>query len=208
MTDTVIFIFELAGTVAFAVSGATVAIEKKMDIFGVIILGLTTSIGGGILRDLLLGISPPSTFQNPAYAVTAICVSVIIFLPSVRNILGKNQRFFGALLLVIDSLGLGIFTMVGVQTAFHAASGGLFLTLFVGVVTGVGGGIMRDVMAGNTPYVFVKHFYACASLLGAISAVVLWQAIGEMTAMLTGAAVTVILRFLAAKYRWKLPRAK
>ena len=200
--------FEILGTIAFAVSGAVVAISKKMDIFGVAILGMTTAVGGGILRDLILGITPPAAFQSPGYALTSIAVSMLVFLPPVRRLLHWNEKLYDTALLLFDAIGLGIFTVIGVQTAY-IATGELnaFLAIFVGVVTGCGGGVMRDVFAGSPPSIFVKHFYATASLLGAVACLLLWN-IGQMPAMLIGAAVTLTLRLLAAHYRWSLPKAK
>ena len=200
--------FEILGTIAFAVSGAVVAISKKMDIFGVAILGMTTAVGGGILRDLILGITPPAAFQSPGYALTSIAVSMLVCLPPVRRLLHWNEKLYDTALLLFDAIGLGIFTVIGVQTAY-IATGELnaFLAIFVGVVTGCGGGVMRAVFAGSPPYIFVKHFYATASLLGAVACLLLWN-IGQMPAMLIGAAVTLTLRLLAAHYRWSLPKAK
>ena len=192
----ILFVLEIIGTIAFAVSGAVVGIQKKMDIFGVSILGLTAAVGGGILRDLILNITPPAAFQNPVFAATAILVSILIFIPAVR-------------ILFMDSVGLGLFTVVGVQVATAAMpERNLFLITFVGVLTGVGGGILRDVFAGNTPYIFIKHFYACASIIGAWTCALLWPHTGAVTAMIAGAAITVILRLLAARFRWSLPKAR
>ena len=134
--------FEILGTIAFAVSGAVVAISKKMDIFGVAILGMTTAVGGGILRDLILGITPPAAFQSPGYALTSIAVSMLVFLPPVRRLLHWNEKLYDTALLLFDAIGLGIFTVIGVQTAY-IATGELnaFLAIFVGVVTGCGGRI-------------------------------------------------------------------
>ncbi len=204
----ILFILEIIGTIAFAVSGAVVGIQKKMDIFGVCILGLTASVGGGILRDLILNITPPAAFQNPVFALTALLVSILFFVPAVRNAF-EHRKFYEALILVMDSIGLGLFTVVGVQVATAAMpERNLFLITFVGVLTGVGGGLLRDVFAGNTPYIFIKHFYACASIIGAWTCALLWPLTGSAAAMIAGAAVTVILRLLAARFRWSLPRAK
>ena len=134
--------FEILGTIAFAISGAVVAISKKMDIFGVAILGMTTAVGGGILRDLILGITPPAAFQSPGYALTAIAVSLLVFLPPVRRLLHWNEKLYETALLLFDAIGLGIFTVIGVQTAYIARGElNVFLAIFVGVVTGCGGGV-------------------------------------------------------------------
>lgn len=209
MSGSLLLFVEIMGTVAFAASGAMTGLKKEMDVFGVVILGLTTAVGGGVIRDLVLGITPPNTFRDPLYAMVAIAVSVAVFLPAVQRLLGKNHRFYDLSMLLMDSLGLGVFTVVGVRTAYGVSGDyNLFLLTFVGVITGVGGGILRDVMAGNTPYVFVKHFYACASLIGAALCALTWSGLGEAGAMMLGAAVVIVLRLCAARYRWSLPKAK
>ena len=184
-------------------------LKKGMDVFGVAILGLTTAVGGGMIRDLVLGNTPPVMFRDPIYAVIAIITAVIVFLPAVQRLLDRIHGLYDVLMLWMDSLGLGIFTVVGIQTAYATVEQpGVFLLLFVGVVTGVGGGLMRDLFAGDMPYIFVKHFYACASLLGAVVCIVLWGLLGQTAAVVLGAATVVLLRMLAVKYRWSLPRAK
>ena len=204
-----ILALELIGTVAFAISGAVVAVRKGMDVFGVTILGLTTAVGGGVVRDLLLGNTPPVTFREPVYALTALGVSLVVFLKPVRTFLTGNHRHAAMLLQLSDSLGLALFTVSGVEVAYllgHAES--LFLLTFGGVVTGVGGGVLRDIMAGRTPYIFVKHVYASAALAGALLCALLWPVIGQAASMLTGFAVIMIIRLLSAHYRWSLPHAE
>ncbi len=207
MAKLLLLIFELLGTVAFALSGALIGISKKMDIFGVTTLGLITAVGGGVIRDLILGNTPPETFKNPIYSLVALGVSVIAFIPFFRNALLKNQRVFDIILLIMDSLGLAVFTVVGIETANNVIGYNWFIMLFVGVVTGVGGGVLRDVLSGNTPYIFVKHFYATASLLGSAATVVLCRFIGMANAMMIGALIVFCLRLCAARFHWKLPKA-
>lgn len=207
--DTVILAIELVGVLSFAASGAMTGLRKNMDLFGVCILGLTTAVGGGVLRDVILGSTPPATFQNPIYAAAAIVTSLVLFLPRVRRLLNRSQRLYDLGMLAMDTLGLGIFTVMGVQIAYtRVAEPTVFLLVFVGVVTGVGGGVLRDMMAGNTPYIFVKHVYACASLAGAMLCAGLWRWAGSMAAMLAGMATVVLIRVLAAHYHWNLPKAK
>jgi len=213
MIDKYIFIIEIIGTIAFASSGAMVGIKKQMDLLGVCVLGMTTAVGGGMIRDLILGVTPPVMFQNPTYALIAIAFSVLIFcgLYFFQNKLthSRVQGVYDKLMMVFDSLGLGLFTVVGVTTAVnigYETTG--FLQIFVGVLTGVGGGVLRDVMAGNTPYIFVKHVYASASIIGAMVCVFMNRRFGELTAMLVGAAVVFVIRILAARYKWNLPRIK
>ena len=107
----------------------------------------------------------------------------------------------------MDAIGLSLFTVIGVETAYiHVADANAYLAIFVGVLTGVGGGILRDVLAGNTPYVFVKHFYACASLIGAVVCAVCWSWLGSLPSMLIGAGLNMVLRNMAVHYRWSLPK--
>lgn len=209
MFESVVFVFEIIGTLAFAVSGAMTGLKKGMDILGVVILGLTTAVGGGMIRDLVLGITPPATFQDPTYALLAVCAALVVFFPVVQRLFNRIHRLYDILMLIMDSLGLGIFTVIGIRAAYSVpVDYSMFLMIFVGVITGVGGGVIRDIMAGDTPYIFVKHFYACASIIGAMVCCIMWHFTGEMIAMITGAAVIIVLRLLAAHFRWSLPKAK
>lgn len=209
MSDNLFLFFEIIGTIAFSISGAMTGLAKKMDILGVVILGLTTAVGGGVIRDLILGITPPNTFKNPIYAAFSIVTAIIIFLPAVRHFFTRNQRIYDLMMLWMDSVGLGIFTVVGIQVA-HSASNeeSFFLMIFVGVVTGVGGGVLRDIMAGDKPYIFVKHFYASASIIGALTCIMTWNGFGEAAALIAGTVVTLVLRLLAARFRWSLPKPR
>ncbi|MBP5453541.1 MAG: trimeric intracellular cation channel family protein [Lachnospiraceae bacterium] len=195
-----IFVLEIIGTIAFAISGAMVGIEKKMDIFGVLVLGMTTAVGGGIIRDLLIGVVPPMAFQEPVFALTAIAVSIVVFLPFVRNRINKISKT----ILLMDSIGLGIFTVIGLRAG--APFENAFLSIFLALVTGVGGGVLRDVFAQDRPMIFVKHFYASAAIIGAVVSLLLWN-INVETSMIVGAATVIVLRILAAKFRWHLPKA-
>ena len=176
--DEFIFILELIGTVAFASSGAMIAIEKKMDIFGVNVLGATTAVGGGIMRDIILGLTPPGAFSHPVYVLVAALTSTILFVIAYAK-----------------------------QAAVRAVGGeNVFFFVFIGTLTGVGGGVLRDIMAGETPYILVKHIYACAAIAGGIVCVVGRTAFGEAYGTILGLAATVLLRFLAAHFRWNLMR--
>lgn len=210
--DIIIFIMEMIGTVAFAASGAMVGVEQKMDIFGVCVLGVVTSVGGGMIRDVVLGITPPNVFQNPVYALVATLTSCLVFglLYVNRHLLeGRFKAAYDKVLLIMDTIGLGIFTVVGVNTGI--AQGyvqKLFLLVFLGTITGVGGGILRDMMAGVPPYVFVKHVYASASIVGAIVCVLTYRRFGTVASMLIAFLVVIGIRYLAARNRWNLPRVE
>ncbi len=201
------FILELIGTVAFAISGAVVGIHKRMDVFGVAILAMTTAVGGGIIRDIILNITPPAAFREPVFTLTAIATGIAVFYFIKHNFHLRKQAFYEALLRTMDAIGLGLFTVIGVETAYSSVPDtNVFLAVFVGVITGVGGGVLRDTLSGNTPYIFTRHFYACASLIGAILCSLCWSRFGSLFSMLAGALSIVVLRNMAAHYRWSLPK--
>lgn len=209
-SDLIIFIMEMLGTVAFASSGAMLGVERKMDIFGVNVLGVTTAVGGGIIRDLILGINPPVTFQHFIYTLAAVVTSTLLFLIMyVKNQVysGNFALWYDRIMLFCDTVGLGIFTVVGSYAAVNAGyEDNRFLVVFVGVITGVGGGVIRDMMAGTMPYIFVKHVYAMASLVGGLAFILLYPYADRVTSMMIGAAVVCAIRFLAVRYKWNLPR--
>ena len=204
------FFMEMAGTVAFAASGAMVGVERNMDNFGVSVLGVVTAVGGGMIRDIVLGIIPPNVFTNPVYALVATITSCVVFLVFYwkRQLLEGHMRLtYDRVMLVMDSIGLGIFTVVGVNTGIRSGyMDNVFLLVFLGTITGVGGGLMRDMMAGVPPYIFVKHIYACASIVGAVVCVYMNRFVGNVEAMMVACFVIILIRYLAAHYRWNLPR--
>lgn len=210
MSDDQIFLaLEIVGTIAFSISGAMVGVKKKMDIFGVIILGLCTAVGGGIIRDLILGITPPATFRNSVYSVTSVITSIIIFIPKVRRAIDKFAKFYDRLWLFADSVGLGIFTVTGVRMSYAVSyEYSHYLVVFIAVITGVGGGILRDILADEAPQIFRKHFYATASIIGAIICSLMWMHLRADVCMMTGAILITVLRIMAATFRWKLPQAE
>lgn len=209
---TFIFFLEIIGTIAFASSGALAGIHKNMDIFGVMVLGITTALGGGCIRDLILGIHPPKMFHNFSYAGAAIATSCVLFLIFYLRKELLESRFlemYEWVMNTFDAIGLGIFTVIGIRTAISVTDEpNTFLFIFVGVITGIGGGVMRDVMAGSMPFVFVKHVYACASLTGAVLYIFLYSRLEEAPAMVISAASVILIRLLAAHYRWNLPRIR
>ena len=203
-----VIILEIIGTIAFAVSGAMIGLKKQMDLFGICVMGLVTACGGGVLRALFIGQLPPVMFLDPVYAVTALLVSLIIFLPSVRRLLARYAHLYDEIQRVADSAGLGVFTAAGVAAAMRAGYGdNFFFALFLGTITGVGGGVLRDMLASLPPYIFVKHIYACASMAGAALCIIIWPFAGESLSMLICGIVVFVIRLLAARYRWSLPKA-
>lgn len=203
--QTYILIMELIGTVAFAISGAVQAKRVKMDIFGVTVLGLVTAVGGGMIRDIIIGQTPPAVFQNPIYAVTALVSAVAVFFLAPRT---QHTKWGEKLLYIADSIGLAVFTAVGVERAYELGHRGLTLWIFVGVITGVGGGVLRDVFCGTIPHIFRKHIYATASLLGVLVIFLLAKHTDFLFASVVGAAVIIVVRLIAMLFHLNLPKSE
>ena len=205
----IIFIVEIIGTIAFASSGAMVAVRKRLDLFGIIVLGVITAVGGGMLRDLMIGNIPPNMFRNPVYVLAAFLTVLVLFLlfRCWPFLLGSRYiEGYEKIMNILDAIGLGAFTVIGIDTGVEAGYGDYhFLIFFLGVITGIGGGILRDIMAGETPYVLKKHIYACASIAGACLYVVLLQVTRSDSAMIGSALLVVAIRILASHFRWDLP---
>ncbi len=193
-------VFEILGTLAFAISGAFVGMEKKMDILGIVTMAVITSVGGGIIRDILIGVAPPTTFRHPEYAMLAIIVALLVFLPRIGRQINLDQPIW----IVADTVGLGAFTMTG--ASIGATFDNVFLGVFLGVITGVGGGVIRDVCCGAIPMIFVKDFYASPCIIGAIVYLLLCNRYGDL-ALDVGFVTVVALRLMATKYKWNLPSA-
>ncbi len=203
------FILELIGTVAFAISGAMTAIRRRLDLFGVLFLGVVTAVGGGVLRDVMIGYTPPRCFQDPVYLLVSLAIALICFLPLGRRPSMHHRKFYDWMLFAMDSLGVAVFTVTGIEAGLEAQSqASPILLVFVGILTATGGGVLRDVLVGRTPYIFVKHVYATAAAIGAVLFVIL-DAVGidRMLTAIISAGVVVIIRALAAHYHWNLPRA-
>ena len=207
-----LFLFDLIGTIAFAISGAFVGIRKGMDIFGVNVLAVTTACGGGLMRDLIIGSIPPQMFRNPFFVGVAVIVANIVFLLMYlhRHMPRRFAPVYDMTLFWFDTLGLAAFTVDGVMAGVNAGfADNAFLLVFLGFMTGVGGGTLRDMMANRIPDIFVKHIYAVASIAGGILMVFLLRHTDSREiAMIGGFLVILILRNLARHFRWNLPKVK
>ena len=140
--------------------------------------------------------------------ITSCVVFLILYLKK-ELLQGHNRETYDKVMLIMDSVGLGIFTVVGVNTGIaHGYMDYMFLLVFLGTITGGGGGLLRDIMAGVPPYILVKHIYACASIVGAVVCVLLYRHYGAVISMVGASAVVCLIRYLAAHYRWNLPKLK
>lgn len=198
MEETFLFLAELLGTIACAISGIRLAATKNFDWFGAYIVGLVTAIGGGTLRDLLLDI-PVFWMQTWWYlAVTALSLATVILF---RNILVSRDR----ILFIFDSIGLAMFCVIGIQKTL-AVGYPMWVAATMGVITGAFGGVLRDILINEEPLVFRKDIYATACLFGALVYWVIMIASGTPFAQQISCAATVILlRFLALRYNLQLP---
>ncbi|MEO9307177.1 MAG: trimeric intracellular cation channel family protein [Nitrososphaera sp.] len=190
------------GTMAFAVTGAFKAIEHRADIVGIIILATITGVAGGTIRDIALGHFPPHSISDPTYVIITTLTGVVIFF-----LYPKMQKHWN-LFLKFDAIGLGVFTAIGATIAYQLFGMNFLAIVMAGMVTAVGGGILRDMFVNEIPLVFVKELYASASFLG----VVVFYVLLAFTSMLELATIcsilmTTVLRLVAMKYNWNLPKA-
>lgn len=205
-------LLEFIGTTAFSVSGALVACSAGLDIFGVVFVGCITAFGGGIVRDLLLGIAPPAIFSNYIMFVIAMLSAVIVFIFSYMN----KERFDSLKSRVeyindfFDAIGLAVFSVTGAEVGFtNGYSENILIIITAGMITGVGGGIIRDILIDTTPYIFKKRIYALASIFGSLLYYILKGVIGNVSfASVLGMLLVIVIRILAMKYCWSLPKVQ
>lgn len=193
-----VYILDLFGTLVFAISGVLLAFEKDFDLVGSIILGLVTGVGGGTLRDILIGETPTVWMKDLSYLLM-VCIAVLITYLFKNRILrlNKSMQFF-------DALGLGLFTIIGLEKTLSVGLS-IPIALMMGVVTAVFGGVIRDVLANEIPLIFRKKIYATACFVGGI-VFLLSQMISPYINlnMLVSILIVVAIRFLSIKYNWSL----
>jgi uncharacterized membrane protein YeiH len=201
-SDRLVVGFDLAATFVFAVEGASRAVNAGLDVFGVLVLGFVTALGGGIIRDLLIGDTPPAAFRDQRYMATALVGALIAF-----AIFAPISSAPAWLLTVLDAGGLSLFAVSGARKALDFGANDL-TAMICGVLTATGGGALRDVLLNVVPAVLRVSVYASAALLGTIvmiAGVRLGQPRGRMMAL--GGAACLVLRLLAAHWHWNLPHA-
>ena len=208
--EDVMFVLELIGAAAFAVSGAMVSIEKKADIFGVLFLAVTTALGGGVIRDVLIGRIPPVMFVSYWYLLISVVAALAVFIDAYL----RSEKYklhldkLDSVNNVFDAIGLAVFTVSGMNAAMPV-SDNVILVLFVGMCTGVGGGMLRDVMTNTMPKVLRKRVYAVASLIGGgLYYVMHVLDINQLLSVGCGMLVIFALRLFATIYKWNLPSVK
>jgi uncharacterized membrane protein YeiH len=195
-----ISIIDILGTFSFAAAGAFAAMEKKLDPFGVLIISFATAIGGGTIRDLLIGDFPVAWLKN----MTAVWIIIAGSLAAL--FFGSYLKKLDRMLFIFDALGLGLFTMIGIQKGIdHGFNIGICIML--GTITGCFGGVLRDVLLNNVPLIFQKEIYALASITGgAIFFLLLNLYIDQNLAYILGIIIVFIIRVLAVRFNWSLPK--
>jgi|TARA_B100001750_G_scaffold197094_1_gene169600 uncharacterized membrane protein YeiH len=201
--DFFIYILDLFGTMAFAVTGAFKAIEHKADIVGIIILATITGIAGGTIRDIVLGKTLPNSLIDPSYVIITVITAIVLFF--LYSKMKKHWNVF----LKFDAIGLGVFTIIGATFAYNLFGMNFLVIVLSGMLTAIGGGILRDVFVNQTPIVFVKELYASASFIGAVVFYFTLMITSEIyAATILGIILTTSLRLVAMKYNWNLPKVK
>lgn len=192
---------DLVGIFVFALSGALVGIRNRLDILGVLVLAGVTGLGGGMIRDVLIDASPPASLADWRYLIVPAFAGLVAFRFHPR--LGRIERFINYL----DALGLGLFCVTGTAKAMLYGLGPVPAAL-MGMVTGIGGGVLRDMLAGRTPTVLRQEVYALPALAGAAVVAVTWE-LGAYRwwVGLSAALLCIVLRVLAIRFRWDAPRA-
>lgn len=210
--ELVLFIFEMVGTVAFAISGAMIAIKKRVDIFGVIVLSSMTALGGGIVRDILIGHLPPTMFSDYRYVLAAVVTSVVVFVVAYifRDLYRRSESTVDAVNNIFDALGLGIFTVMGAKVAIGSGfTVNGILVVCLAVITGVGGGIIRDIMLKEIPFVLKKRIYAVASILGGTAYHLMYvNNVNIRIATVIAVLIVFTVRILATVFKLDLPKIK
>lgn len=195
----IITLIDILGTIAFAISGVLTAMHKRMDAFGILIIALVTSIGGGTLRDVLIGKTPVTWMQDQIfpYVILGTAVFAVIF----RN----KLKYFRRSLFLFDTIGIGLYTITGVQVSLAFGLDPI-ICVILGTVSACFGGVLRDILCNDIPIIFHKEIYATACILGAVVYIFLTQfEISQTISMTLAGAVIITIRILAVVFEWQLP---
>jgi uncharacterized membrane protein YeiH len=193
------FIIDILGTIAFAISGVLVAMDKKLDVFGVLIIAFVTAVGGGTLRDLLIGIRPVGWLMAPVHLLIIVGTVILAIL------FVKQLKYFRKSLFLFDTIGIGLYTMVGVEKGL-AAGVSPIMCIALGTITACFGGVIRDILCNEIPVIFRKEIYATVCIIGGLVYFLLIQFPIENTIAYSMAiAIIIVMRVLAVRFKISLP---
>jgi len=199
--ETIVLVADLAGTAVFAAEGAITAMQSGLDLLGVMVLSFAVALGGGVIRDLLIGATPPNAVRDWRYPALAFLTGLLTFIFH-----GEARNLSAPLLMALDAAGLALFAVAGAQKALSYGIGP-FISTLMGTITGVGGGVIRDILLARVPMVLVADIYASAAFAGGVVLVVSRRlGLSPMTAALLGGAACFILRVASVTYGWQLPK--
>ena len=212
MVDVILNIVEYVGVISFAISGAVIAISKKTDMVGALFFALLTCFGGGMIRDIALGIVPRILTVTSCYFLALTCIVVafvcfsLAFIPKTANFITKHSHNFA--IEFTDAIGLSVFCVFGVDVAVELGFDNTVLLIFCGCITGVGGGMLRDICSAEIPFIFRKHIYLIPTLCGAVFYTLTYRHIHHLASMLIAITIIIGLRVLAIVFKWNLPVPK
>ncbi|MFC4633199.1 trimeric intracellular cation channel family protein [Dokdonia ponticola] len=196
----IITLIDILGTISFAISGVLTAMNKRMDAFGILIIALITSIGGGTLRDVLIGKTPVTWMQDQVFPT-------VIFITAVFAVLFRSKlKYFRRSLFLFDTIGIGLYTVTGVQVSLAFGLDPL-ICVILGTVSACFGGVLRDILCNEIPIIFHKEIYATACIAGAAAYLVFIEfTMTQTLAMILSGAIIITIRILAVVFHWQLPR--
>ncbi len=200
MHQNINFIIEVLGTISFAMSGSFAAMQKRLDPFGVLIIAFVTAVGGGTVRDLLLDV--------PVFWMYDLLTCTLIFATAIFSMVFKSiEKNFKVTLFIFDSFGLGLFTIIGLQKGLHAGLHPI-ICITLGTITGCFGGIIRDILLNRIPLIFRQEIYATACIAGGGIFLILdkYSSLSYMFVQISTILMIVIIRTLAVKYHWQMPK--
>ena len=192
-------IIDILGTIAFAISGVLVALNKKMDPFGVLIIAFVTAVGGGTLRDVMIGIEPVSWIKNMTYVY--VIIGATVFAVVLRN----RINYLRTSLFLFDTIGIGLYTVVGIETGLKAGLHPI-ICIALGTMTACFGGVIRDILCNEIPVIFRKEIYATACIIGGLTYFLLRKFMADTNLIFVIAIIVVIvIRLIAVKFKISLP---
>jgi len=210
MLTTVLTVIEFVGVISFAISGALMAIDKENDFFGVILLAVITTFGGGMLRDLFIGNTPPVFFSLYPLVITCIATATVTFILAAifKRQYVRNEEFINAVNNYFDALGLGVFVISGAKLCIDLGLDNPFLIIVMGMISGTGGSMTREIIMNEVPALLRKRIYLVAALLGATLYYVLYSlSVSDLVAMPVSIILIVVIRILATVFKLNFPKA-
>lgn len=212
MVDTILSIIEYIGMISFTISGTAIAIVKKTDAVGALIFALLTCFGGGMIRDIVIG-EVPHLFTEPKNYNLAFCCLIIsgvcfalAFIPKTADFVTKHSHDF--VIELTDAIGLSVFCVTGIDVAIDHGFDNAVLLVFCGCITGVGGGVLRDICSAEIPFIFRKHIYLIPTLCGALLYTFTYKHLPHLASYFIAISVIILVRVLAIIFKWNLPVPK